>query len=174
VVLLENNKIVFNDNIKKWDNKYFKIIEIWFIIFTILCLINQFLYYKNIHDEDVLLIIIPFYHFPLTALFWIFRDWFNRPHGDKEYIFNHYPNIYKKLYLGKNDAYLFNQHRRVKDIFVYKDFVNGFLTDDADEILDDILIRSKKQLNLSVYPFIFIIISVGITIINIIMKHGIE
>jgi hypothetical protein len=173
-ILLEKNcKINFNSNIKKWDNKYFRIIKIWYIVFTISCLIGQYLYLKNIHDNDTILITMPFFHFPFTFLFWICRAYLNRPHGDKEYIFNYYPNIYKELYLRKNEQYKFYQNRRIKNMFFYNDFVNGFLTSDDDEILNDILIRSKEQLILLIFPFIFIIITVVITIINIILKHGI-
>jgi hypothetical protein len=173
-IMLENDRIMkFNDNIKRWDNKYFKIIKIWYIVFIIFCLMSQFLYYKNIHNNDAILIEIPFFHFPVTILFWICREYLIRPHGDKEYIFKHYPNIYKKLFLRKNEQYIFYQNRRIGDMFFYNDFINGYLTDDNDEILNDILIRSKEQLNLFLFPFIFILISVIITIINIIFKHGI-
>jgi len=163
----------FNDNIKVWDEKYFGIIKAWYIVFVIFYLTIQFMYSLGIHDNDTILIEISFFHCPLTWLIWICRDLMNRPHGDSEYIYNYYQDIYRKLYLGKDAPYIFNQHRRLRNLSLYKEFVNGYLTDDSDEILNDIIIRSKQELTLFLFPFVFIPVSVVITLVNIIIKHGI-
>jgi hypothetical protein len=105
IKLTEDNNILdkkyFNDNVKKYDEIFFPIVIAWYIIFSIFSLTIDYLYCINFHDNDALLIAVPFFHIPFSWIFWALKGLFNIPHGDREYILNYYREIYGKIYMKK-------------------------------------------------------------------------
>jgi hypothetical protein len=133
----------FNNNVKKWDKIFFSIGTVWYIIFSIFILIIDYLYHINFHDNDALLIAVPFYHILFSWIFWLSKNIFNIPHGDREYILNYYREIYGKIYMKKifSEDYGIN-HVKIKNFFVFKEFIDGFLTEEGeDDIIDEIIER---------------------------------
>jgi hypothetical protein len=169
---MEENKC-FNKNIASWDEKYFPVIETWYMIFIILCIINEGLYFINIHDNDIFLIEIPFFHIPFTWAFWVIREFFINPHGDREYLLNYYPEIFKKIYHPLYGAYSV-KCRSFKSVFVWKDFFYEYYIENGiDEVLDNIRNRWEKWYILFFRPWKIMIFFLIVTIINIMHKHGI-
>ena len=61
----------------------------------------------------------------------------------------------------------------MKNYFVFKEFIDGFLVKEGEDgIIDKIIKRWKIEFYLFIYPLIILIINVIITIIIIGLKHG--
>jgi hypothetical protein len=168
------NKKYFNNNVEKWDRIFFPILTAWYIVFIIFIIIIDCLYKINFHDNDALLIAIPFYHIPFSWIFFMLKEFFNIPHGDREYMLNYYRDIYRKIYAKKmfTEDYRTN-FVKIKNYFAFKEFIDGFLVEEGeDDIIDEIIKRGKTGFYLFICPWIILIVNVIITIVIIGIKHG--
>lgn len=181
IIYMENIEMVknkdmekyFNNNDVLWDEKYFSIIKIWYFIFVIICTINEYLYYKNIHDNDLLLIMIPFFHLLIPGMLINIREFTNVPHGDKQYILNYYPEIYKKMFLPNIFTGEYSTKWSGINGFIIFSFVHGsYIKDNEDEIIEDIRERWDTHGKILLRAFIILVVFVVITIITIGLKHG--
>jgi hypothetical protein len=165
----------FNDNDLLWDEKYFSIIKIWYFIFIIICLLNEYFYYKDFHDNDSLLIIIPFCNILISGILYILGLFINMPHGDKEYLLDYYPDLFKKMFFrtllsGEYSAKLSGGNGFVIISFLFGSYVEY----GEDKIIDDIRERWITHYKILFGSILICIVFVIITIIMIGLKHGLN
>jgi hypothetical protein len=164
----------FNNNDILWDEKYFKIIKIWNIIFIIICMVNEYLYYINFHDNDELLIIIPFLNMLVPGILVQIREFINVPHGDKQYILDYYPEIYKIMFFPNISGKYSTKWSRLNGFKIFSFVKGNYINDKDDGIIDNIRERWNNHGKTLLKPIVILVIFVIITIINIGIKHGLE
>jgi hypothetical protein len=163
----------FNNNDALWDEKYFSIIKIWYIIFVIICLINEYLYYKDFHDNELLLIMIPFFNLQIIGILVNIREIINVPPGDKQYILNYYPEIYKKMFFPSIFTGEYSTKYSGVNGFVIFSFIHGsYIGDNEDEIIEDIRERWDTHGKILLRAIIILIVFIVITFIAIGLKNG--
>jgi intracellular septation protein A len=171
----ENNSIerLFNENDLLWDEKYFSIIKIWYFIFIIICLVNEYIYYKDFHDNDALLIMVPFFHILIPGIVYVLKEYLNTPHGDKEYLLNYYPEAFKKMFFPLLSSGKYSTKVSGGNGFAIISFINGsYIKYGEDEIVDDIRERWATHYKILFGAMGICIVFVVITIIAIGLKHG--
>ena len=169
---INGEKRIFNTNDRLWDNRIFLIIKIWYFIFAIVCIVNIYLYYEDFHDNDALLIIIPFSNLLISNVPFILKFLIIVPHGDKEYLLNYYPEVFKKMFFP-NIFGKYSTKWSGSNGFKILSFINGsYIKDDEDEIIEEIRERWIIEHKFAFSPLIFLICFVIISIIVIIKKHG--
>jgi len=169
---INGEKRYFNTNDRLWDNRIFFILKIWYFLLTVICIINIHLYLKNIHDNDVLLIMIPFFNMLIPGILLFLKSIFIVPSGDKEYILNYYPEIFKKMfYPNANGEYSVKLLGR--NGFTILSFANGdYIKENEDEIIEEIRERWRAEHKFAFSPIIFLICFVIISVILIAKKNG--
>jgi hypothetical protein len=145
---------MFNDNYMKIFEKYYKPVKYWYVLFTLINIVNICIF-GIFPDYDILVpLLLPFIHngvvFFIAFIVFIrnsMRKWKN---GDLEYLKEAYPDVWKKLKPWGDSS---------NNSFTFLKFVfGGYIVKGHDEIVDNIRNRMAK-LNMAIlYPFCLILI----------------
>jgi magnesium-transporting ATPase (P-type) len=164
----------FNDNDLLWDKKYFSVIKISYLVFIIICLINEYIYYKNFHNNgELLLILFPFCYFLTFGIPCMLKEIINNSHGDREYLLTYYPKVYKKMFFRSMLSGEYTTRLTRSNGFVFISFLIGsYIEYGDDKIIDDIRDRLCIHYKILFGAMFICIIFIIITIIIMGLKYG--
>ncbi|GMO66292.1 MAG: hypothetical protein Ta2A_14430 [Treponemataceae bacterium] len=138
IVSINGEERDYDAHYAKWADKWYPAVKKWYVIFTIICLINLGLYIAKIHTNWNLVVYLPFVHCPVSFLFLMLLPYVTGlKRSDYTYIDRYYPEVSKKIWVGGIDNGIMN---KIENSAFYG---GAYIDEGADSIIDKM--RNRKQ-----------------------------